>query len=172
MSQVSFFMTTDDEHEFFEFLCARNDTVIYSGRQFRTQSPDQLKALPPTVERHLTIVHSALAELYPPQQDSASGHYAFPLFHSAWIEWTRSAVLSGGGLEAGRVFAKVGWLSQPADNRLFELWYAAVERWLKRSLRRLDEIWWIGPAAEEWSRSGGVLAFGPGPSMRRSLASD
>jgi hypothetical protein len=123
------------------------------------------------VERQLTIVHAGLAEVYPPQKDSASGYYSFPLFHSAWVEWTRSVVLSGGELEAGRVFAKVGWLTQPADNRVYKSWYAAIERWLKRSLRRLDDTWWIGPAAQEWSRSGGVLAFGPGPSMRRSLAS-
>jgi len=171
MSQVNFFMTEDDERNFFEFLCACDDTAIYSGREFRTQSPEQLDALPPVVERQLTIAHSGLAEVYPPQPDSASGYYAFPLFHSAWVEWTRSVVLSGGELEAGRVFAKVGWLTQPADNRVYKSWYAAIERWLKRSLRQLDGTWWIGPAAEEWSRTGGVLAFGPGPSMRRSLAS-
>jgi len=171
MSQVNFFMTSDDEHDFFEYLRARDDIAIYPGREFRNQKPEKLVAIPPTVERQLTIVHPGLAEIYPPQQDSASGYYAFPLFHSAWVEWTRSVVLSGGELEAGRVFAKIGWLTQPADNRVYKLWYAAIVRWLKRSLRQLDGTWWIGPAAEKWSRSGGVLAFGPGPSMRRSLAS-
>lgn len=169
MSQVNFFMAEDDERKFFAFLLARGDTAIHLGRKFQSQSPEPLDALPPPVERVLTIVHSGLAEIYPPQQESASGHYAFPLFSSAWVEWTRSASI-GDALEAGRVFAKVGWLSEPANNRVYKLWYAAIESCLKRSMRRLDETWWIGPAAEAWSQTGGILAFGPGPSSRRSLA--
>lgn len=172
MSQVNFFMAADDEHEFFAFLRARGDTVIHLGHAFRTQSPEQLDTLPPNVERYITIVHSGLAEGYPPQRTGASGHFAFPLFRSACVEWTRSVVLRGGELEAGRVFAKIGWLTQPDDNLVYKLWYAAIERWLKRSLRQLDSTWWIAPSAEQWSRAGGVLAFGPGPSLRRSLASE
>src|SRR5947209_3235127 len=99
MSQVNFFMTSEDEHEFFAFLRARGDTALYSGRACRLQNLQQLDALPPTVERELTIVHPGLAEVYPPQRDSASDDYAFPLFHSAWVEWTRSVVLGGGELE-------------------------------------------------------------------------
>src|SRR5262245_51667055 len=135
MSQVNFFMTSDDEHEFFAFLRARGDTAVYSGREFRAQSPQHLGDLPPTVERDLTIVHPGLAEGYPTQKDSATGFYSFPLVHSAWVEWTRSVVVGSGELEAGRVFAKVGWLSSPVDNRVYKFWYAAIERWLKRSLR-------------------------------------
>jgi hypothetical protein len=172
MSQLNFFMTANDEVDFFAYLCARDDTLVYLGRDFHTRCPPHLDSLPSYEARHMTIVHRRLSNLYPPQQQDQSGRYSFPLFASASIEWTRSAIASGDALEAGRIFAKIGWLKQHDGNEVFRVWYAAVERWLKKSLSRLDNDWWIGSAAEAWSRAGGILAFGPGPSLRRSLASN
>ena len=171
MSQVNFFMLEGDEREFFAYLRSRTDTAIFRGFQFPTPSPEPLRSLPDPELRLLTIAHTDLAKVYPPRQESAAGLYAFPLFRSAWVEWTRSSSIEG-RLESGRIFAKVGWLPEPVHNRIYRSWYAAIERWLKRRLSRLDNTWWIGSGAETWSRAGGVLAFGPGPSMRRSLAEE
>jgi hypothetical protein len=172
MSQVNFFMLESDERTFLAALLDRPDTVVFAGRFFESPAPLPLRELPKPEIIELTIVRADLLTYYPPilvGSGPYQGMYTFDLLKSAHIDWSRSA-LHGNALMSGRIYAKVGWLSSSDHNRDYRSWYKATERWLKRNLSRLEDVWWLGPDAEAWSRSGGVLVFGPEPSFRKSLA--
>ena len=172
MSQVNYFALPSDDAQFFAALSARPDTAILSDRCFTSATPIRIDSLPEHHTSELTIAHAALLPFYPPvsvQDGPYQGSYHFDLFRSAVIAWSRSTV-TGNTLVSGRIFAKIGWLESTDHNRLYRSWYGSIERWLKRHMKRVDEVWWIAPEAERWSLSGGVLAFGPGNSMRRGLA--
>lgn len=176
MSQVNFFMTTEDERAFFEALSARGDTVIHAGRFFASSDPPALSELPALdrKEPFFTLCHATLRLVYPPLQlveGPFRGRYHYEAYGSAHIEWHR-AVPHRGVLVNGRIHAKVGWLRTDEDNRAFRRWYGSIERWLKKRLRCVDETWWIAPEAEAWSREGGLLAFGDERALRRSLKGD
>ena len=172
MSQVNFFMLEADEETFLGELQGRADTIALLGRLFESPSPRPYTEgrLPDSTEL-VTIVHRELATFYPPTQLASgrdAGCYHYPLYTSACIDWSR-CTKSGNELVAGRIYAKVGWLPTTEHNDTFRRWYAGIERWLKRHLSRVDKHWWVAPHAEAWSRTGGVLAFGPGASLRKSL---
>ena len=172
MSQVNFFMLASDERNFLAALMGRPDTVVLAGRLFESSAPPPIRELPEPEVTDITILNADLLAYYPPalvERGPYEGMYTFDLFGSAHIDWSRS-VLHGNTLMSGRIYAKVGWLSSPDHNAVYRSWYKATERWLKRNLSRLDGIWWLGPDAGAWSRTGGVLVFGSGPDFRKSLA--
>jgi len=173
MSQVNFFMLPPDEAAFFEALATRADTAVFPGRFFPDSSPAALAQLPmlDDAEPFLTVAFKPLLSAYPPAQvggGSDGGLYHFDLFRSASIEWHRSSLLST-CLVAGRIYAKVGWLATAEDNRAYRSWYSSLERWLKSRYRRIESLWWVGPAAERWSSEGGLLALGDSRSKRITL---
>lgn len=173
MSQTNFFMTHEDEDAFFDFLCSRDDTHVLCGRLFESRNPipvstkNGLGKIP-----DLTLVNK---EIMPRLKASArgggdlKGKYLFDMFRDPAIELSRSRISKGRMLN-GRIYAKIGWLKPKEANTVYNSWYSAIERWLKKRYRRVDKTWWFGPDAWEWSMAGGVCCFGGEPAFAASLA--
>lgn len=124
MSQVNFFMLESDERNFLAALLCRPDTVVLAGRFFQSPAPPPIRTLPNPKVTQLTIVKAELLTYYPPvlvERGPYESMYTFDLFKSAHIDWSRSG-LDGKVLVSGRIYAKVGWLSSPEDNRAYRTW--------------------------------------------------
>jgi hypothetical protein len=152
VSQVNFFMIDTDELAFVAAVIARGDThVLPSGSSLATL-PRTLTALPAHSDAPgITLVHAGMRPVPPVFSDA---------YKDPHIELSRCRLHGSGVLESGRLFAKIGWLDPPDDNKLYLSWYRALERWIKSRYVRTSTGWWIGPGAQEWAAGGGQLQFG------------
>lgn len=161
MSQVNFFMLENDEREFVEMLSARGDTLMFSGYFFPVKRPTPTRDLPPIgSERVVTLVNSRLRP-DPECEGRGAGDFAelylFDGLKYPQCEFSRCRFQDGILLD-GRIYAKIGWLESPTENRIYRSWYSSIERWIKKRYRR-HRSWWLGPAAEVWSLTGGQICF-------------
>jgi len=171
VSQTNFFMNVEDDTEFLDMLSRRGDTAMIAGRFYHSPTPDIGQALPPfgTVqESHLVNLHITPTPTCSHQSDG--GLWLFDMFRDVHIEFQR-CYLHQGILVSGRIYAKIGWCANSQTNKAFRSWYSSIERWIKRKYHSIDSTFWVGPHAERWSQSGGLLAFGNPNAMTRSLAS-
>ena len=169
MSQVNFFMTSEDEASFLDFLFSRTDTHILEGRFFELPNPTPLASKDEISEGDIFTLVSK--ELMPELIASSCGPagYLFDMFFDPHIEFSRCRT-SKKRLLNGRIYAKIGWLKPKEANVVYKKWYCSIERWLKKLYRRVDRTWWFGPGAWEWSMAGGVCCFGSELAFAASLA--
>lgn len=173
MSQVNFFMTADDENAFLDMLLSRVDTHVLLGGFFDSSSPIPLlsKAKVGKV-KELTLVNK---DIMPqpiasgPGEGELAGKYLFDMFYDPAIQLTRSH-LSKDRLVSGRIYAKIGWLKRKEANAVYKSWYGSIERWLKKRYHRVNNDWWFGPSAWEWSKAGGICCYGDELAFAGSLA--
>jgi hypothetical protein len=164
VAQTNFFMSRQDESEFLQMVFRRADTTVLAGSFFDTRHPVALQTGAKIGrQRSLTLVN---AKLMPKPhcgdkgEGAYAGQYLFSLYRDPFMEMTRSAS-RGGLLVPGRLYcveARGAGVSVAAA-KLHGSWYRSLARWI--TSRYLNHNgWWIGPAAVDWSRRGGKLAFG------------
>lgn len=173
MSQVNFFMLSSDTSVFLDMLFSRDDTIVHAGRFFASQSPMALgQPVAAYPDGHLVLLHAVLGKDVQPsliESGPFEGSYRFDTYKAPVIEFALSE-LQDGTLINGRIFAKIGWLATPEQNRCFRAWYSSIERWLKKHCNRVHGEWWIAPSATDWSKNGGRLALGHMKAKKISLA--
>ena len=172
MSQTSFFMTKQDDAEFFGAILQRGDTATVMGHLH--PSPTPAFGLPLSEFGVRQVIHLVNLHITPTptcSQQSKEGLWHFDLFRDVHIELQRSYIHEG-ALVSGRIYAKIGWSANAHINQAFSRWFLSIERWLKQRYRSIDPDFWIGPHAEQWSLDGGLLAFGSSNAMTRSLTRD
>jgi len=164
MAQTNFFMFRQDEAEFLQMVHQRPDTTVLAGRFFDTRHPVALEANAKIGrQRSLTLLN---AKLMPKPccgatgEGAYTGQYLFSLYRDPFIEMTRSAI-RGDRLVPGRLYCVEvrGAGVSVAAAKIHGSWYRSLARWIT-SRYLSHKGWWIGPAAVEWSRRGGELAFG------------
>lgn len=169
MSQTNFFMTEADGQEFVEMLLKRSDTKFVLGRLHSASTPRFYDTLPSFgSEREAHLVNLSITPSPTCSRHTSDERWLFDSFRDVHIEFDR-CYHHEGILVAGRIFAKIGWCADPTQNSDFQRWHSAIERWIKKRYRKLDSTFWIGPHAESWSISGGVLAFGSPHALQKSL---
>jgi hypothetical protein len=154
-------MTDVDEKNFLDMLFARTDTHVLKGDCFRTSTPAPCSRSKIGKAGELTLVNSDVMQR-PRAHAVGSGEferYRFDMFRDPTIEFIRCSVKKG-RLISGRIYAKIGWLQPKKLNAVYQAWYSAIERWLKKKYRRVHRYWWFGPEAWNWSMKGGVCCYG------------
>ena len=90
----------------------------------------------------------------------SEGQYLYRLYETPVIEFSKSYFCDKQTLVNGRIFAKVGWLDDEKDNKIFKSSYSRIERWIKKRFLKIRDLWWVSPQIEKWSDEGGELALG------------
>ena len=163
MSQVNFFMTEKDENEFIKMIFGRDDTLVIKGRFYKTKSPKPVEKLSKFGKEE--EYHLINTQITPKPHCSAKGKgiffgkYTFDSFKDANIEFSR-CYYHNKVLVSGRIFCKLGNLESAEHNKIYKSWYLSLDRWIKKRYKRFNDVWWIGPDAEKWSKKGGRLALG------------
>src|SRR4051794_26174184 len=138
MSQLNLFMTTEDEAAFFDVLFARTDTHVLRGSSFASRRPAPMSSRREIGKADaLTLVNKDLMPVPRASSRGAgelTGRYVFELFRDPTIELTRSR-RSKRRLVNGRLHAKIGWLKPAEANAVYQAWYRAIERGLKKHYR-------------------------------------
>lgn len=164
-------MSAEDDAEFLDMLSRRDDTAVVAGRFYHSSTPDIAFALPSFgTEQESHLVNLQITPTPTCSQLSPEGLWLFDMFRDVHIEFSR-CYFHQGSLVSGRIYAKIGWSTDPQTNKELRRWYSGIERWIKQRYRRVDSVFWAGPHAERWSRSGGLFAFGSQYGMKRSVAS-
>ena len=158
--QTRFHMLQEDCTQFMEFVHQRDPVVVFD-RDSRTKDIEEVRepweqgatyclwnqALLPTLQRKLISIEPKSASYYGLDHDPPVIEFWYP--SPVQEPWNGRPSLT-----QGRV-----WASFNARPVGFESWYNAIVRWIRGKFVR-DSVMldgYIGPAAYEWYRKGGLL---------------
>jgi hypothetical protein len=162
--QVNFYMTSDDEEEFINFIHSDRDACIFSDR---IPAPEikNLNRLPDRSMPGWFIVWLWDKENSPPPElkyIAEQRYYVVDFFKSEVIQFSR-CIIDNNRLIRGRIWAEItGWdRNNPSitinKSEMFQKWFNRLSSWIKRKSTKNKVGDFLLPGAVEYERNGGVL---------------
>jgi hypothetical protein len=180
--QVRFYMMTEDELAFLQFVCQDQDVVLLASSS-STPRPEILENPPTSTQqrselntiviwnRDFPIRDNDIRELRSAEYREEIGAYvetdeviySVNRSNAPVIEFSPSFVRSSDRqLVKGRIWAEMYRLEGNAlihKGKDFESWYDRVARWLRRNFKRVKGVdGYLGSRALEWYQEGGKLS--------------
>jgi hypothetical protein len=173
-------MLPNDEYEFLQFACNSLSIVALTPT---SHQPDLPIIQNPLVNLHsntrlrevllwnttIPLQEEDYRKSFLHEYDAAKGayeetrnaQYSIEIFSAPVIQLNRSFIRSDGLLAKGRIWAEMYRLVEDKyvhKGKEFEQWYNSIARWLRRNLKRVDEIdGYFGADALTWYKEGGQL---------------
>jgi hypothetical protein len=176
--QVNFYMLSDDEYEFLDFVTSKKelkiiredsrqpglhiieDYHVFSNEEKFTWSCviwDQTMPIEPRFFKSQPLGKwNADYRIF---SETGEIKYSIDVMNAPVIEYSRSGINQNGVLTRGRIYVQ---LYELLDGNFYykgkqlEDLYSRLARWLRRNLIRVEEIgWYAGKKALEWIQSGG-----------------
>lgn len=155
--QIQFHALQSDVRQFLDFVQGR-DPVIVILRS--SDSPDIKTVVDPSVETHImTLWNQHLLSSLKREQIVYPGREYFGINASLpTLEFSPSEYCQWNGRPAllqGRLY---GFFDKPSID--YEKWYNALARWIRKNFTKIPiplPSGYIGPAAFDWFRKGGLL---------------
>lgn len=171
MSQVNFFILHEELSEFLLELTKKGfDFLIENELNDRTKDYSLIINGPIFNSEHIFLIRSDLYDRYSEALELQRKPYKHTLFDHPVIELSFPRKLGVHSMISGRISAKIGWLDNSADNKIFLSSYRQVERLIKKKCSKIDGFWWVSDKVKEWSsRNNGQLFFGDERAYSRTI---
>lgn len=162
MSQLNFFLLDGELAEFLLELEKKGFDFLVENQVYqRTQAYSLIANGSILNSKNIFLIRNDLYDRYNQMYELERKPYKYSLFDHPVIELSFPRKLGVTSMINGRIFAKIGWLKNETDNKIYLSSYKQVERLIKKRCSKIDDFWWVSDEVKKWSgQNNGKLFFG------------